>query len=217
MTNSFDFFDNQDRSKDSPIIRERVSLVATHMYKQFMDYQKANMNTAEIFNQMLECLDAVVGSMQQTFESHGVVVNRNEGIDLDIDAKKTTAVLTIFWNKVSFTTRCNFQPQSLFRGETEQPLSSGRIMALKGNYHEIIKNAQTQDEEMKALLDNELASLYVPEDKSKSTVFKVRHRSGREFPLPHIDAAREFVLGCIEVVCGNNVYHKEGMMKSFNI
>lgn len=217
MTNSFDFFDNQDKSKDSPIIRERVSLVATHMYKQFMDYQKANVNTAEIFAQMLECLDAVVGSLQQTFESHGVVVNRNEGIDLEIDSQKSIAVLTIFWNKVSFTTRCNFQPQALFRGETEQPLNSGRIMALKGNYNEIIKGAQTQEEEMKALLDNELASLYVPEDKSKSTVFKVRHRSSREFFLPHIDAAREFVLGCIEAVCGNNVYHKEGMMKSFNI
>ena len=115
MTNSFDFFENQDTSfKNSPIIKERVSLIASHMYKQFLNYQSAATNTAEIFGQMLECLEAVVDLLRQTFASHGVAT---ENIYLKIDANKSVSVLTIFWNKFSFTTRCNYQPQALYRSE----------------------------------------------------------------------------------------------------
>ena len=66
------------------------------------------------------------------------------------------------------------------------------------------------------ILEEEIASLYVPFDKSK-TICKVKHLSNREVYLPNIDAAREFVLKCIEEVCGNCIYHEEGVRKSFNI
>lgn len=214
MTNSFDFFENQDTNfKNSPIIKERVSLIASHMYKQFLDYQKAAENTAEIFGQILECLDAVVESLKQTFASHGV---KTENIYLETDNKKSVAVLTIFWQKFSFTTRCNYQPQALYR-ENDTPVQSGRIMAIKGNYNELIKQAQTHEEEMKFLLEEEIASLYVPEDKAKQTICKIKFMANREFYIPHIDAAREFSLKCIEVICGNSIYHEEGVRKSFNI
>lgn len=214
MTNSFDFFENQDTSfKNSPIIKERVSLIASHMYKQFLNYQSAATNTAEIFGQMLECLEAVVDLLRQTFASHGVAT---ENIYLKIDANKSVAVLTIFWNKFSFTTRCNYQPQALYR-EGDTPLQSGRIMAIKGDYNEIVKGVQSHEDEMKILLEEEIASLYVPYDKSKSTICKVKHLTNREVFLPNIDASREFVLKCIEEVCGNCIYHEEGVRKSFNI
>ncbi|MBR1907689.1 hypothetical protein IJ818_01990 [bacterium] len=214
MTNSFDFFENQDVNfKNSPIIKERVSLIASHMYKQFLNYQKAAENTAEIFGQMIECLEAVVDSLRQTFASHGVAT---QNIYLETDNKKSIAVLTIFWHKFSFTTRCNYQPQALYR-ENDTPVQSGRIMAIKGNYNELMKQAQTHEDEMKLLLEEEIASLFVPDDKSKQTICKVKHIANREFYLPHIDAAREFALKCIEVVCGNSIYHEEGVRKSFNI
>ena len=213
MTNSFDFFENQDTSfKNSPIIKERVSLIASHMYKQFLNYQSAASNTAEIFGQMLECLEAVVDSLQQTFASHGVAT---ENIYLGTDAKKSVAVLTIFWNKFSFTTRCNYQPQALYR-EGDTPIQSGRIMAVKGDYNEITKGVQSHEEEMKILLEEEIASLYVPFDKSK-TICKVKHLSNREFTLNPQDAAREFTLKVIEIICGGGVYHEEGSRKTFNI
>ncbi len=214
MTNSFDFFENQDTNfKNSPIIKERVSLIASHMYKQFLNYQKAAENTAEIFGQMIECMEAVVESLKQTFASHGVAT---QNIYLETDSKKTIAVLTIFWQKFSFTTRCNYQPQALYR-ENDASVQSGRIMAVKGNYNELVKQAQTHEDEMKTLLEEEIASLYVPDNKSSQTICKVKHLANREFYIPHIDAAREFTLKCIEVVCGNNIYHEEGVRKSFNI
>ena len=89
-------------------------------------------------------------------------------------------------------------------------------MAVKGDYNEITKGVQSHEEEMKILLEEEIASLYVPFDKSK-TICKVKHLSNREVYLPNIDAAREFVLKCIEEVCGNCIYHEEGVRKSFNI
>ena len=70
---------------------------------------------------------------------------------------------------------------------------------------------------MKRLLDNEVASLYVPADKMQSSVFKIRHLSNREFFLNHQDAAREFILKVIETICGGGVYHEEGSRKTFNI
>ena len=214
MTNSFDFFENQDTNfKNSPIIKERVSLIASHMYKQFLDYQKAAENTAEIFGQIIECLEAVVESLKQTFASHGVAT---QNIYLETDNKKSVAVLTIFWQKFSFTTRCNYQPQALYR-ENDTPVQAGRIMAIKGNYNELVKQAQTHEDEMKFLLEEEIASLYVPEDKAKQTICKIKFMANREFYIPHIDAAREFSLKCIEVICGNSIYHEEGVRKSFNI
>ena len=48
-------------------------------------------------------------------------------------------------------------------------------------------------------------------------ICKVKHLTNREVFLPNIDASREFVLKCIEEVCGNCIYHEEGVRKSFNI
>jgi len=50
MLNNFESFDNSETSaRKSALIQERVGLVSTHMYKQFLDYQHANVNTNEIF------------------------------------------------------------------------------------------------------------------------------------------------------------------------
>lgn len=212
MANNYENFDNLETSfRKSSVIQERVNLVSTHMYKQFLDYQHANMNTNEAFLRMIEDLQTVVDTLKQSFASRGITT---QNIYMEVDAQKTVAVINILWHKISFTTRCNYQPQAFFR-ENDAPLFSCRIMSIRGNYHELLKNSK--DEEMQTLLDNEVASLYVPADKIQNTVITIRHLANREFYLNQMDAPREFVLKVIETICGGGVYHEVGTRKTFNI
>ena len=213
MTNSYSNFGNSDNSKNSPIIKERVSLISAHMYKQFCDYQHANENSSLIFASMAENIKDFTDNLRQSFASRGVAT---ENIWFKIDTQIPAIVINIFWNCYSFTMRCNFKPQALFR-DKEAALFSGRIMAIKGNYFDLIKHAGSNDEEMSILLDNEIASLFVPENKMQSAIFKLKHRANKEFPITQVDAGREFVLTVSEAICGGTIYHEEGSRKSFNI
>ena len=212
MVDNYENFDNLETSfRKSSVIHERVNLVSTHMYKQFLDYQHATMTTNESFLRMIDDLQAVVETLKQSFSSRGVTT---QNIYMEVDSQKTVAVINILWHKISFTTRCNYQPQALFR-ENELPLFSCRIMALRGNYHDLMKN--NHDNEMEMLLDNEVASLFVPAEKIQSTVITIRHLANKEFYLNQMDAPREFVLKVVETICGGGVYHEMGTRKSFNI
>jgi len=206
-------FNNSDSFRNSPMVKERVSLISAHMYKQFCDYQHANENTGIIFASMAETAKDFTDNLKQSFASRGVAT---ENIWYKVDTKVPAIVINIFWNCYSFTMRCNFKPQALFR-DKEPALFSGRIMAIKGNYFDIVKGATNNDEEMGLLLDNEIASLFVPENKMQSTIFKLKHRANKEFPLTQIDAGREFVLTVSEAICSSTIYHEEGSRKSFNI
>lgn len=214
MASNYENFDNTESSyRKNSLIQERVGLVSTHMYKQFLDYQKATVNTAEVFNEAIENLATIIDSLKKSFSSRGVSA---QNIYLEVDSAKTIVTINILWHKISLTTRCNYEPQALFR-ENKTPLFSGRIMAINGNYYEIMNDVDDRKEEMKRLLDNEVASLYIPADKMHNAIFKIKHLSNREFSLNPQDAAREFALKVIEIICGGGVYHEEGSRKTFNI
>ncbi len=214
MLNNYESFDNSETSsRKSALIQERIGLVSTHMYKQFLDYQHATVNTNEIFIGMTSDLQDVIDTLKEAFASRNVTT---QNIYLDIDPQKSVIIVNILWHKISFTTRCNFQPQALYR-ENGQHVFSGRIMAIRGNYYEIMKGVMEHDEEMVRLLDNEIASLFVPAEKNQNSIMKIKHLSNREFYLNQVDAPREFALKVVETICGGGFYHEEGARKSFNI
>lgn len=196
-------------------IQERVGLISTHMYKEYLDYQNATINTGNIFNEILMDLQSVVESLHKSFTTRSVPTQNN--IRIDIDNQKSIATVRILWHTVSFTTRCNYRPQALYR-ENQQPLFCGRIMAIKGAYNELINYNDDESARMKKLCENEIASLYIPTDTMQNAVFKIKHLTNREFTLNLQDCAKEFVLNVIELICGNYLYHEEGSsIKSFNI
>lgn len=213
MLNNFESFDNSETAtKKDIVIQERVELVSSHMYKQFLDYQHSTVNANDTFSRMVDCLELVSNNLKQSFSSRGVTT---QNIYVDSDSLKSVAVINILWHKMSFTTRCNFKPQALFR-EDGRHVFSNRIMAIKGNYNEIIQDAKDRDEEMVRLLDKEIASLYVPADQGNKCVFKIKH-NGQEFTLNQTDAPREVVLKVVEIVCGGGLYHEDGSLKSFMV
>ena len=213
MLNSFESFDTSETAtKKDIVIQERVELVSSHMYKQFLDYQHCTVNTNDIFSRMIDCLDIVANNLKQSFSSRGVTT---QNIYVESDSLKSSSVINILWHKISFTTRCNFQPQALYR-EDGRHISANRIMALRGNYNEIVKDAKDKEEEMVKLLENEIASLYIPPDQTQKCIFKIKH-SGQEFALNQIDAPRDVVLKVVETVCGGGLYHQDGSVKMFTV
>ena len=213
MLNNFESFDNSETAtKKDIVIQERVELVSSHMYKQFLDYQHSTVNTNDVFSRMVDCLEIVSNNLKQSFSSRGVTT---QNIYVESDSLKTISVINILWHKISFITRCNFQPQASFRDDGRHVFSN-RIMAIKGNYNEIIKGAKDKEEEMDRLLENEIASLYIPPDQNQKSIFKIKH-SGQEFLLNQVDAPREVVLKVVETVCGGGLYHRDGSVKTFTV
>jgi len=214
LSKGYENFNNSETAfRKSSLIQERIGLVSTHMYKQFLDYQHATMNTTEIFSEMIDNLKAICDSLKQSFSSRGITT---ENIYVEHDKDKSVVIINILWHTISLTTRCNYEPQALFR-EGNTPMFSGRIMAISGNYNELMEGITSRSDMMAKLLDAEVASLFVPADKTQNSIFKIRHLSNREFFLNSSDAAREFVLKVIETICGGGLYHEEGSRKSFNI
>ena len=215
MSQGYENFNNMETSfRKSTLIQERIGLVSTHMYKQFLDYQHATMNTTEIFYEIIDNLKAIADSLKQSFSSRGITT---ENIYVEHDKDKSVVIINILWHTISMTTRCNFEPQALYRGEGVSPMFSGRIMAINGNYNELMEGKKSRNDKMEVLLDKEVASLYVPADKSQNSILKIKHLANREFFLNSTDASREFVLKVIETICGGGLLHEEGSRKSFNI
>ena len=213
MLNNFESFDNSETAaKKDIVIQDRVELLSAHIYKQFLNYQHSTVNTNEIFSRMTDCLNIVSENMKQSFSSRGI---NTQNIYVESDSSKSVSVINIFWNTISFTTRCNFEPQVLSR-EDGRNIPSNRIMALKGNYNDLMQGVKNHDEEMTRLLENEIASLYIPPDEAQKCIFKIKY-SGQEFTLNQTDAPREVVLKVVEIVCGSSVYHKDGSVRTFTV
>ncbi len=213
MLNNFESFDNSETAtKKDIVIQERVELVSSHMYKQFLDYQNCTVNMNDVFSRMVDCLELVSNNLKQSFSSRGITT---QNIYVESDSLKSVATINILWQSFSFTTRCNYKPQALYRDDGRH-IPTNRIIAVRGNYNDIIKDAKDKEDEMVKLLENEIASLYIPADQIQKCIFKIKH-SGQEFVLNQIDAPREVVLKVLETVCGGGLYHQDGSVKMFTV
>lgn len=205
MENNFNSFDNLETSiRKSSVIQERISLVSTHMYKQFLEYQRSTMNAAETFVKITDNMQATVEYLKQSFGTRGVAT---DSIYFEVDETKTVLILHILWHTISFTNKWNNQPQALYRG-VEVPMISNRIIALKGNFHDIVKNI-SEEEQLQAVIEQEVASLFIPAERSQNCIIKINHLGNKEFYINHMDAPREFLLKVIETICGGGIYHEE--------
>lgn len=208
MENKFESIDNLESSiRKTSVIKERIGLVATHMYKQYLEYEESVMNTKEIFLRVMENTHTTIEDLKMSFSSRGIMT---KNIHYEMEQAKSTIVLTILWHTISLVLVNNEKPQALYR-ETEAPFFAGRIMALNGNYAHIMR--EHAGNEMQGLLEHEVASLFVPAEKGTPTVMKIKHLGSRELYLSHIDAPKEFLLKVIEIICGGGLYHEENQKK----
>lgn len=205
MDNNFNSFDNLETSiRKSSVIQERINLVSIHMYKQFLEYQRSTMNAAEMFVKIADNMQATVEYLKQTFSARGVAT---DNIYFETDSSKSVLVLHILWHTISFTTKWNNQPQALYRG-VEMPMISNRIIAMKGDFNKIVKGV-AEEKQLEAVLQQEVASLFIPPERGQNCIIKINHLGNKEFYINHMDAPREFLLKVIETICGGGVYHEE--------
>ena len=174
------------------------------MYKQFLEYQRSTMNSAEVFLKIADNMRSTVEYLKQSFGARGVAT---DNIYFEADNDKSVLVLHILWHTISFTTKWNNQPQALYRG-VEVPMISNRIIAMKGNFYEIIKDVKEEDQ-LRTVLEQEVASLFIPAERGQNCIIKINHLGNKEFYINHMDAPREFLLKVIETICGGGIYHEE--------
>lgn len=205
MENNFNSFDNLETSiRKSSVIQERINLVSIHMYKQFLEYQRSTMNAAEMFVKIADNMQATVEYLKQTFSARGIAT---DNIYFEADSSKTVLILHILWHTISFTTKWNNQPQALYRG-VEVPMISNRIIAMKGDFNRIV-NGVEEEKQLEAVLQQEVASLFIPSERGQNCIIKINHLGNKEFYINHMDAPREFLLKVIETICGGGIYHEE--------
>ena len=209
MNNNFD--DLETTMRKSSVIQERMSLVSSHMYKQFLEYQQSNANTLVLFDKMAENMALTVDYLKQSFRTRGIPT---ENIYYEYDRQLHIAIMNILWHSISFVSNMKDKPKALHR-EKDVPLFTGRIIAIKGTMPELAQGFNEETEQK--LLDLEVASLYVPADKTGKAIIKIRHLGNQEFYINQMDAPREFLLKVIETVCGGGNYHKEGSRVTISI
>ena len=67
LDNNFNSFDNLETSiRKSSVIQERINLVSTHMYKQFLEYQRSTMNATETFVKITDNMQSTVEYLKQS-------------------------------------------------------------------------------------------------------------------------------------------------------
>ena len=205
MDSNFNSFDNLETSiRKSSVIQERINLVSTHMYKQFLEYQRSTMNASETFVKILDNLESTIEYLKQSFSARGVAT---DSIYYELNNDKDILVVHILWHTITFTTRWNTQPQALYRG-VEMPMISNRIMAIKGDFLRLTKDIE-ENEQLQIALEQEVASLFIPAERGQNCIIKINHLGNKEFYINHMDAPREFLLKVIETICGGGIYHEE--------
>lgn len=162
------------------------------------------MNASETFVKIVDNMEATVEYLKQSFGARGIAT---DNICFEQDEDKSVLILNILWHTISFTTRWNNQPQALYRG-VEVPMISNRIIAIKGNFNEITKGID-EENQLEAVLEQEVASLFIPAERGQNCIIKINHLGNREFYINHMDAPREFLLKVIETICGGGIYHEE--------
>ncbi|MEI7474567.1 MAG: hypothetical protein WCK67_07270 [bacterium] len=188
--------------KKSSMIKERINLVSSHMFKQYKEHLEATTNTGQMFERILKDMEEITYQFQESFAARSI---SHSSVYCKTDADRSVGIVNILWHSISLTTRGNTQPQALFR-EGMPPLFTGRILALNGDFHDAALDLM--DQEYPDILKCEIASLYVPADSTAPAIMKIKHLGDKEFLLNSIDAPKQFLLRVIEIICGGGLYHE---------
>ncbi|MBR1617570.1 hypothetical protein IJ670_05395 [bacterium] len=210
MQNNFDSLDNLEiRSQQSSVVQQRAGLVAVYMYKQFIEFHQATVNTNDAFFRILENLSEVIEFLKQSLNVRNVPV---QNVKATVDNSKTLAIVNILWHNITFTSRFNISPKALSQ-KNGTPLFCGRIFAINGDFTKLINETDDYEKQFDIALNNEIASLYIPAEKTGGAIMTIRHKDNQEIYVSQVDAPREFLLKVIEIVCAGGEFHKQNNKK----
>lgn len=189
-------------------IQQKVDLLAAHMQKQLKEHESAMANTRQVFEYLLQDLDNFADCFQEAFLSRELDLNdpASARINVQTDPDRSVGILHILWHAISFTTRGNTKPLALSR-PGRPPLFAGRIVALNGDFMDVRSNLQSPH--FPDLLQQEIASLFIPSDPNAPAVMRIKHLAGEELYFHQADAPRRFLLKVVEIICGGGFFHEQ--------
>lgn len=182
-------------------VKKRIDFMVSHMFHQLRDFEASQRRTECMFEQLLCQLEETVVSFQQSFLARELPVGK---VYAKIDSDRSVGILYLLWHTVSFLSRGNTKPMALNRSGRE-PMFSGRIVALLGDYHDNVIRYHSQ--ETQDLLEDELASLYIPGSPEQPAVMRFNH-SKEELFFHQAEATEQFLLKILEAVCGGGYFHE---------
>jgi hypothetical protein len=189
-------------------IQQKVDMLAAHMQKQLKEHEAAMLNTYRVFEYLLQDLDNFVECFEEALLARTPDVSElnSPRIQHQCDPDRSVGILHILWHAISFTTRGNTKPLALNR-PGRPPLFTGRIIALNGDFLDTHSNLHTSN--ISELLNQEVASLFVPADPAAPAVMKMKHLGGEELYFHQADAPRRFLLKVVEIICGGGFFHEQ--------
>ena len=201
-------FTGLNSSRQSSVEQERMSIVASHMYEQYNDYQNANILAKNILDSIYENMKVTTDYFRQTFSARGV---SGDDIYCTRDEATQSLLLSILWHKIGFTMIFNDKPQVLDNNLNRQRIICSRIVATKGDCIKVIN--ENPDSIVEKIKNIEVASLYVPAKKSMPCELRTIHLINEIHPIAIAieNAHREFLFKVIEYVCGGGYVHWPSM------
>ncbi len=185
-------------------VRKQIDYMASHMFLQLKEHEAAQVRTATMFEQLLRQLEETVVSFQQSFMRREVPIG---SVYARIDADRSVGILHLLWHVISFTTRGNTKPMALRRNGREHQFT-GRIVAIMGDFQENLNAVHSHD--FADLLDDELASLYIPASPTQPAVMTFRH-TREELFFHQAEPTQQFLLKILESVWGGGYFHENAM------
>lgn len=192
-------FTGLNSSAGAKVTRERMNIVASHIFSQYAEYKNCLSLTREMFDDLCTELEAAADFFKQSFVSRGV---SSEDIFCKID--ENSALLSVMWRKIGFTIIMNDKPQFIRRPDkTPEFKNCCRILAIDGDCFSITES--NPENYVSKLIDAEVASLYVSTD--EPCEIRTRHISNNRFYVAKQDAVSEFMMKVIEMVYGGGLPH----------
>lgn len=185
------------------LLEERVGALAGHMAKQWQEHEQAQRNANRMFDSLLGELEILCACFRKSLAPEQIPHQR---VESRIDADRSVGILNLLWHTVSFTARGNAKPLAMYR-HGRDPVFTGRIVALLGDFHELTRHDPFHD--FSDLLTHEIASLYIPADPQTPTVMSIRHLGDEEHYFAQPEAPRLFVLKIVEMLCVGGYFHEK--------
>ncbi|MEB3205974.1 MAG: hypothetical protein VKK59_01330 [Vampirovibrionales bacterium] len=202
-------------TSDDPLLamQQHVGRVASQMTQQLHQHTGALSNTRTLFKQLLGDLPKISEAFQLAFAGRQLppsVLEKSlstHRISAQIDPDCSVGMLHLLWQTISFTTRGNVKPLALAL-PNQAPRFTGRILAVHGDFFEL-SHRYGDLADFTCLLPYEIASLYIPDDPNEA-VYCIAPHAQAEPPLRYhqADAARQFLLKTVEMVCAGGFLHE---------
>jgi hypothetical protein len=192
-------------TNDTPnnqLISQKMALLANHMSQQQTQHQVALAHTNQLFNALLDDLPLFIDTFRSAFATKGI---GPEHIYHHVDPDRSVGILRVLWHTLSFSTRGNTQPLALAR-PGRSPEFCGRILCIRGDFQDV--SLLWDPQQFSEWLPFEIASLFVPADEAQPAIMTVPHLGEHESYFHQADAARLFLLRCVELVCGGGFLHE---------